>query len=760
MRRPWFALIALALAACDDASPPEAPPQPSATPPTVVTAAPPVVHAPKAPVAIEEYFKVRRLGAAKLTFDEKVVVLQSDAGGRPDLWVMPVTGGPARQITHLDGVLHSFALSPVADQLVFEADHGGDELPHLYLTNAAGDAPKDLVADYPAGRRTDFIEWSDDGKKLYFTSSPRDEKYVDLVEYDVHKGKAETLWKASGKLELGDIARDGKRWIVSETLSDADQNLYLVERGKPDTLALLTPHRGEVLYSAWGFTKDDKQIYVTSDEGGEFSALYAMDLAKKTVSEVLKPSWDVEAAGFSRTFKYRWTWTNVDGTRKLVLLDAKSGREVALPPPPAGAGWWPSAFSRTDRYLTAVLRSDTSPPVPYLLDLKEGKALPLADPMPDTLKGRMMVPGNVVHVPSFDGKQVPAFVYRPVSVGGDGPFPAVIDVHGGPTWQSYREFSPLRQYLVSKGYVVLVPNVRGSTGYGKSCTRLDDLDLGGGPLKDVVACKQWLVANAKVAADEVVVLGASYGGYMALAAATFTPDGVRGERRLLRRLRPQEPGRELPGVLGLGGGEHPPEVRRPERPGARAVPARSIAAQLRRPDQAAAARRAGRQGRAGEEGPERPDGRGNQEARRARPLPRARERGARLLAQRELPRGVRCDRPVPRPVHLRRHLGRGAAGGEEVARPEPLRDPQLASGQPAESRSAWAAEGRGRGRDGYCAASGPGPSTGMPGSTTVRPTHGPRCPHGARPRGPGRDSSRPAAAREPGTAQHGRPGAR
>jgi dipeptidyl aminopeptidase/acylaminoacyl peptidase len=115
---------------------------------------------------------------------------------------------------------------------------------------------------------------------------------------------------------------------------------------------------------------------------------------------------------------------------------------------------------------------------------------------------------------------VPAFLYKPA---GAGPFPTVIDVHGGPTAQSRREFSGFRQYLVTRGFAVLVPNVRGSTGYGKSYTRLDNHDLGGGPLKDVVACKKWLIAEAKADPKKIVVMGGSYGGYMALAAATFAP---------------------------------------------------------------------------------------------------------------------------------------------------------------------------------------------------------------------------------------------
>jgi dipeptidyl aminopeptidase/acylaminoacyl peptidase len=97
-------------------------------------------------------------------------------------------------------------------------------------------------------------------------------------------------------------------------------------------------------------------------------------------------------------------------------------------------------------------------------------------------------------------------------------------VHGGPTAQSRRVFSQFAQYLVSKKYAVLIPNVRGSTGYGKSWTKLDNKDLGGGPLKDVVACKRWVVANAAAPDDKIAVMGGSYGGYMALAAEAFAPD--------------------------------------------------------------------------------------------------------------------------------------------------------------------------------------------------------------------------------------------
>ena len=131
-----------------------------------------------------------------------------------------------------------------------------------------------------------------------------------------------------------------------------------------------------------------------------------------------------------------------------------------------------------------------------------------------------MAVGESVRVPSFDGKPVPALAYRPPR----DPIGAIILVHGGRTSQSRRTFGAFTQYLVSKGYAVLVPNVRGSTGYGKSWTRLGSHDPRGGTIQDLVACKWWLVGNAAVPDDKVVVMGGSEGGYMALAAEAFAPD--------------------------------------------------------------------------------------------------------------------------------------------------------------------------------------------------------------------------------------------
>ncbi len=194
------ALTSAALSVSCASAPPEVPGPSVSSAPSASTAAtetasptappPRAGTAPKAPIALSEYFKVRRISLLAFSSDEKTIAYLSDEGGRPDVWVRPLAGGQATQITHAEGFVHSLAFSPKTDALAFEADRGGDELPHLYLTSSKGETPREVVPDLPAGRRTQLVQWSEDGKTLLFLSNAREEKYMDLYEHDVAKKKS------------------------------------------------------------------------------------------------------------------------------------------------------------------------------------------------------------------------------------------------------------------------------------------------------------------------------------------------------------------------------------------------------------------------------------------------------------------------------------------------------------------------------------------------------------------------------------------
>jgi dipeptidyl aminopeptidase/acylaminoacyl peptidase len=471
-------------------------------------------------VPLADYLAIRRTQGGSFSHDGKRLAYLSDEGGRLDVWVQPVAGGKPVQVTHVAGVLHAFAFSPVSDDLLYEADAGGNDETRLYLTDAAGRAPRELVPGLPAGARAGYLAWARDGRSfLYITNLPGQD-FTEIHQRELASGSTETLWKSPANLSFSLASPDLRRAVFQEVLSDVDFNLYLFERGAAEPVPL-TPHEGAVAFTPTAFSPDGGTLYYTSTAEGEYTALYAMDLKTRASRLVHRRDWDVDTGEVSRGGRYLVTVTNADGTPEVELEELATGRTVPLPHPALGGAFVPVAFSGSDRYLAATLVTDTAPESLYLIDLAKGSARPLAESLPSSLRGRRMAAGKAVRIRSFDGLEVPALLYQPE---GPGPFPAVIDVHGGPNAQSKRRFSGLRQYLVSKGYAVLAPNVRGSTGYGKTYARMDDLDLGGAPLQDLLACKRWLAANARVDGSRVAVLGASYGGYMALAAAAFTPE--------------------------------------------------------------------------------------------------------------------------------------------------------------------------------------------------------------------------------------------
>ena len=514
MDRPVLAVCAVLLVGCGA----HAPPAPTSA---AADAGKGVGRAPVAPVPLEQYFATRRFGPPKLSTGDRWVAYSSDEGGRPDVWVQPTGGGPARQITHVRGFLGSYDFSPTRDQLVYAADVGGDEFDHLWLTDSAGSTHQDLTADLPAGRRADFVDWALDGNTFLYLSTARDPRFQDLYEYDVRSKRSRRLWEASGALSVAVVSRDHKRAVLLETRSDVDANLYLLDLRKPSAPKPLTPHQGPVLYAPMDFSSDGKTLYFTSDAGSEFQALHVLDLGTGRQHTLASGSWDIVGAGFSPRFHWFWTISNEDGLPRMALSAARTRRTVPLPPPPPGTAWEPRSFSWSERYLGVMLRGDATPGVPYVIDLETLQARPLGEALPASLRGQRMASGRSVRIPSFDGKKVPAFLYLPAQAQPGAP--AIILVHGGPTSQSLRRFYPFTQYFVSKGYVVLVPNVRGSTGYGKAWTALDNKDFGGAPLQDVVACKHWLAESTGVSAERVAIAGGSYGGYMVLAAAVFAP---------------------------------------------------------------------------------------------------------------------------------------------------------------------------------------------------------------------------------------------
>jgi len=369
--------------------------------------------------------------------------------------------------------------------------------------------------------KNDDAVWSSKGDRFVYSSTRRNGRDWDLYLADIDD-------PASSRLLL---ETDGAWWAVDWSPDDRTilvKNYISINETRPFLLdvetARLSPFNSTgkpVAYNAIKFSRDGRGIYYVSDEGGEFRRLRYHDLAAGR-SAVLTGDidWDVGELALSEDGHYLAFTVNQDGIDRLHIRDLREGGELDLPDLPMGRVYG-LRFHPDVRKLGLVLNTPRSPGDVYHLDLIDGELIRWTRSETGGLPEEGFVIPEIIRFATFDSvggrpRTIPAFYYRPA---GRGPFPVVIDIHGGPESQARPYFHSRRQFWVNEmGLAVLQPNVRGSRGYGKSYLLLDNGYRRKNSVRDIGGLLDWIALQPELDADRVVVYGGSYGGYMALAA--------------------------------------------------------------------------------------------------------------------------------------------------------------------------------------------------------------------------------------------------
>jgi dipeptidyl aminopeptidase/acylaminoacyl peptidase len=268
------------------------------------------------------------------------------------------------------------------------------------------------------------------------------------------------------------------------------------------------------------FHPDGERILLLSNQDQELVALVSLDLATRRQTPLVELDWDLEGLAVSPDGVWAAYGVNEDGATRVVIRSFADGEERAVEGLPLGIVegliWSPSG-----QHLACAV---CGPKHPYGIWVcgADGQARRVTAPDLAGLDAELFVEPEIVRYPTFDGRQIPAFWYRPL--GGDGACPVVIDIHGGPEGQRRNKYDALTQFLVARGYAVLATNVRGSTGYGKAYSHLDDVEKRMDAVADIAAAADWLNARPDVATGKIAIYGVSYGGFMVLASATTYPD--------------------------------------------------------------------------------------------------------------------------------------------------------------------------------------------------------------------------------------------
>jgi dipeptidyl aminopeptidase/acylaminoacyl peptidase len=475
---------------------------------------------------IEQFMNTVRIGGSSFSADEKSLLFHTNQSGIFNVYSVPVTGGASTQLTNSDKE-STFAVSyfPNDARFLYEHDRGGNENTHLYLRELDG-SERDLT---PGDKvKANFLGWSFDRKSFFLSTNERDARFFDIYEMPLDTLKPALIYEDKTGLDFGAISND-KKYIAFQKNggSPSQSDVYLYNTATKQLKNITIDNNWDVNKQEAGnspqtFDVASKYLYYLSDAGGEFKYVARYDLASGKSKVVEKAPWDISYTYFSDKGKYRVTAINEDARTHIKIYDTASGKLVSLPQLP-NADITGVNISPSEKLMAFYLNGDRSPSNLYVYDFATKKATKLTDSLNPEINPADLVDSQVIRYKSFDGVQIPSILYKPKQASAQSKVPAIVLVHGGPGGQTRVGFSPLTQYLVNHGYVVLGVNNRGSSGYGKTFFTSDDGKHGREPLWDCVEAKKYLASLGYVDETKIGIAGGSYGGYMVLAALAFKP---------------------------------------------------------------------------------------------------------------------------------------------------------------------------------------------------------------------------------------------
>lgn len=454
---------------------------------------------------------------------QRELLLSTRFGDTAQVHHVRTPGGARRQMTFFPDAVRNASYEPRrGDYFVFSKDTGGSEWTQNYRSDlASGEVT--LLTD---GRSQNGLGvWSHAGDRMAYTSTRRTGKDRDIYIIDPSAPDSDrrVIELTGGGWSVRDWAPNDRRLLVEEYVSINESYLWLMDI-EGDEKTLLTPKGGEKVAYGQARFHPDGDLYVTTDRDSEFLRLARLDPATGEYTFLTSHiPWDVAEFDLSRDGASLAFVTNEDGLGVLHLLDTATGQERPVPPLPAGVVsgvcWHPQG-----RHLAFNVMSARAPSDVYSLDVETGEVSRWTESETGGLNTERFSEPELVRWPSFDGRSISGFLYRPPTRF-SGKRPVMIVIHGGPESQ----FRPIylgrsNYYLNELGVALLYPNVRGSSGYGKTFLTLDNGFSREDSYKDITALLDWIGEQPDLDADRVMVTGGSYGGHMTLAVATRDND--------------------------------------------------------------------------------------------------------------------------------------------------------------------------------------------------------------------------------------------
>ncbi|HKT39094.1 MAG TPA: alpha/beta fold hydrolase, partial [Ktedonobacterales bacterium] len=510
------------------------------------------------PADFVRYLNVRTASGASFAPDGRCLTFLTDITGVAEVWSIAVApaasgdGGEERplpwpeQLTFGGERIAGASYSPVDDQLIISGDIGGNERTQLFLMRVREDGDgatgtvlipltnqPEVIHAFGGGQEDGSASngWSPDGKRIVYATNARDTRFFDIYERSVDDLDAapRLVLQHDGTNYPASYAPDGHAVLVQRLDSNVRNALLLVDTTSGE-VRQLTPEMSDSPNGAGSgsparhvspqWSADGRGLYLLSDRGRQFLSLAWLDLATAEMTYLREDQWNAEGLALSRDGQQLALVTNVDGASRIELFDISAGWEgrTSLPSPDLSPGVVVGAQWSADGARLAFTFAPPNDAVNiWLWDIASQTLTPATRSARGGLPDEAFVSPQLVRYPTFDDRQIPAYLFLPRGIEPRN-LPVVVYVHGGPESQTRPAFNPVIQYLTAHGYGVLAPNVRGSSGYGFLYQSLDDVRLRMDSVADLAAAVGWLGEQGIADPRRIAVMGGSYGGFMVLSA--------------------------------------------------------------------------------------------------------------------------------------------------------------------------------------------------------------------------------------------------
>ncbi|MEJ7588162.1 MAG: prolyl oligopeptidase family serine peptidase [Ferruginibacter sp.] len=451
----------------------------------------------------EQLYNNKSIGGVAYNAAETGILINSNVTGIYNLYELNLVDTVLKPLTQSKKEsFYAIDYLPGTNKFLYSADRGGDENSHIYL-QAPGDTAAKDITPWP-GSTNNMYGWSVDKQSIYVTGNRRDPKYFDLWKGDTTGWNFTLFYQNDSGYSPGVISSSERYITLTKEITTDKNELYLYDRINKTSRRISNDN--EATWNGAAFEKNDSILYYITNDGDEFSYVVKYNINSGTAGKFYSAKCDVAYMSLSENEQYHTIFINEDGKNKVQLYDHAANQLIDFPEIKDGdiKG---VTISPSEKNMMLSVGSSRSPNNIYTYNFETKTLKQLTQTLNPEVDVNDLVSADVIRFKSFDGKEIPAIYYKPLTASKDNKVPAILTIHGGPGGQSRIGFSNEIQYFVNHGYAVLAVNNRGSSGYGKLFYKLDNKDHSNGDLKDCVWAKKWLQQQDYIDTAKSVFMG-------------------------------------------------------------------------------------------------------------------------------------------------------------------------------------------------------------------------------------------------------------